>query len=107
MTIQPWVGSANQLCLAKSTPGIWSMSQFSTPKSASTIHTKICEETSWGMAQTKHHAASWCSRTQAETRRMSSATARPSRIEIATEDAVKRAVRRTTAQNVGSPSSVV
>ena len=52
MTIQPWIGSANQLCLAKSTPGIWSMSQFTTPKSASTIQMKTCDETSCGMAQT-------------------------------------------------------
>ena len=109
MTTQPWVASANQLCLLKSTPGIWSMSQFTTPKSASTIHTKTWDETSCGMAQTSIIAMVMAIRTQGETRRISRAMPRPSSTEIVTEVKVNMTVRRTTFQNtrVGEQLGVV
>ena len=107
MTIQPWVESANQLCLVKSTPGIWSMSQFTTPQSASTIQTKIWDETSCGMAQTNIIADGHGEPDPVATRRISSAMPQPEQHRHHHRDDGEVAVRRTTAQNVGSVSSVV
>src|SRR3954465_10459475 len=102
ITAQPWGGWANQLCLAKLTPGIWSTSQFTTPKSASTIHANTCEDTSCGIAQASMRPSVMSTRTQVDTRRISNAMPRPSRTDSATDTTVKVAVRRTTSQKTGS-----
>ena len=102
MTTQPWVVDENQLCLSKLTPGIWSIRQLTTPKSASTIHANTCVATMLGMAQTSIIAIVMAIRTQPVTRRISSANAEAQQHRERDDTTVNTMVRQTTSQKIES-----
>src|SRR5437773_12381336 len=101
MTDQPCIELTNQLWLVKSTPGILSISQLTTPQSASTSQPNTWVATTCGIDQTSIIATVMAMRTQKFTRRISSAISSPMRTDRTTQMAATATVRQTTVQKNG------